>query len=251
VKGIRVSTKIGIGDAIQFTSVPENFFRHTGEKLVDIEHNWVFDFNPYVIRNVDARIEEYDLWRLHCLDAPVMVNGRTTFLTNAQAHSRHFGYPVVMNRPRLYQFEEFQYEMRRHVFLHVKGRSHGQLPEHVVKHVLDKYGEAVVLIGEPGEWDYTIEPPARAFFPKTYWELAAVLSKAHMFIGVDSGPSWVAQCYPDVITKKVRLFPTIEKLQDWMPLEWCRIGSHWDDRSAGIYNPSDDDVGFTWSYKRL
>lgn len=250
MKGIKIGNAIGIGDAIQFTSIPENYFKHFGEKLVDIDSHWVFDFNPYVIRNVERVSEVFQLWTLHCVDTPTLFRERTTMLSNAEAHSRHFNYPVVLNRPRLYQFEYYPYEQRQHVFLHVKGRSHGALPEHVVRHVLDKYGDRVVVIGPQEDWIYDL-PLKRHIHPKSMWELAAIISKAHMFIGVDSGPSWVAQCYPDVITKKVRMFPSVEALKNWVPLEWCRLGSYWDDRSAQIHNPSENDAGFTWSYQRL
>ena len=30
--------------------------------------------------------------------------------------------------------------------------------------------------------------------------------------------------------------PSVEALKNFVPLEWCRLDSHWDDRSAGIYN---------------
>lgn len=249
--GITIAKAIGIGDVVQFTSIPENYFKHTGDKLADLDHNWVFDFNPYVLRNVQKVDEVFNLWDLHCFDVPKQVDGKTTFLSNAHAHSRHFKYPVVLNRPRLYKFEEYPYQDRHHVFLHVKGRSHGFLPEHVVKHVLDKYGNLVVFIGLQEDWIYSMPIPARSIYPKTLWDLAAILSKARMFIGVDSGPSWIAQCYPDVITKKVRMFPSVDALKDWMPLEWCRLGSHWDDRSAMIFNPSEQDAGFTWSYLKI
>ncbi len=253
--GIQFPNAIGIGDVIQFTSIPENYFRHFGEKLIDIDHSWVFDFNPFVQRLRSDETVTFEkilnLWNLHCFDTPTKLNEQTTFLSNAHAHARHFRYPVVLNRPRLYQFESFPFEDRHHVFLHVKGRSHGTLSEHIVKHVLDKYGNAVVLVGLKDDWTYSMPIPEKHIFPRTLWELAAVISKAKMFIGVDSGPSWIAQCYPDVITKKVRMFPDAKALETWVPLEWCRLGSYWDDRSAMIFNPSENDAGFTWSYRKI
>ncbi len=251
VVGIRVGKTIGIGDAIQFTSVPENYFRHVGEKLADIEHNWVFDHNPYVIRNVQKVDVEIDLWRSHCLDVPKELNGRKVLLSNAEAHARHFNYPIVLNRPRLYKFEEFPFQDRTEITLHTTGRSHGRLPNHIVEHVLRKYKKKVTWISPKDElWDYPFEQP-ETFQCGNMWDLVEKISKTRMFIGVDSGPSWIAQCFPDVVTKKVRLFPELNALHSWVPLEWCRIGSHWDDRSSGIYNISENDVGFTWSYKRL
>jgi|SRR5665213_405582 len=249
--GIRVSTRIGIGDAVQFTSLPENYFRCKGEMLADLEHHWVFDHNPYVVRYVQKVEEEHDLWRILTAGKRVKVNDRPVLLCNAEAHLHQFKIPMILNRPRLYQFEDFPFEDRNMIFLHVKGVSHGQMPEHIVDHILDKYGEKnIVVIGPREDWIYK-RNMHRNIHPNTLWELASIISKARMFIGVDSGPSWIAQCYPDVITKKVRLFPDVEALRNWVPLEWCRLGSYWDDRSAMIYNPSENDAGFTWSYKKI
>lgn len=248
--GIIINGMIGIGDAVQFTSVPENYFRHTNEKLVDLNSHWCLDHNPYVIRNVQKVDSEVNLWEAHVTRPPKEVSGRTVMLCNAESHARHFGYPVVMNRPRLYKYEEFPFAERTKIILHVQGRSHGDLPHQVVRHVLDKYGAAVSWVGLRHEWRYPFEPPTYIETP-TMWDLARVISQCRMFIGPDSGPSWIAQCYPDVITKKVRMFPNLQALTSWVPLEWCRLGSHWDDRSAMIYNSYGVDAGFTWSYKQL
>jgi hypothetical protein len=249
MRGIVINPSIGMGDAVQFTSVPENFFRHTGEKLADVTSHWCLDHNPYVIRNVQ-KVQAVDLWAQHCAKQPLSHGERSVYLTNAESHSRSFEYKIVMNRPRLYKFEEFPFFDRKTVILHVKGKSHGSLPHHVVEHVLKKYGSTVRFVGDPSDWRYSIDPPP---FIKTEspWDLANVVSKCSIFVGPDSGPSWVAQCYPDVIVKKVRLTPNVEQLQNWVPLEVCRNSSHWDDRSAFIFNPSDDDAGFTWSYRRI
>src|SRR5512146_2942611 len=53
----------GIGDAVQFSSLPENYFRSTGEKLLDLSRSWVFDHNPFVVRDVKrAPIRSIELW---------------------------------------------------------------------------------------------------------------------------------------------------------------------------------------------
>ena len=251
---IIVRHNIGLGDALQFTSVPENYYRHTGEKLIDWESHPVFDYNPYVIRGQETMPDKsIDLWSSHCLDVPVSFNNRTTYLSNAEVHSRHLGgYPIVLNRPRLYRYENAMQVQasRRMVLLHVKGKSHGQMPEHVVKHVLKKYNPWVARIGLDDEWIYPMPEPYH-YKTKDLWEMAEVISEARIFIGVDSGPSWIARCYPDVVTKIVRLIPSVEALKDWVPLECCRLGSHFDDRSALIHNVSEDDAGITWSYRRL
>lgn len=248
--GIRIDPAIGLGDAIQFTSLPENYWRHKENKLVDLNAHWIFDHNPYVVRGVEKVDVEHDLWYNHCHQRPAFWPRPTVLLASAEAHTCQFKIPMVLNRPRLYRYEEFPFERRETVLLHVKGRSHGRMPEHVVKHVLQKYGSRVARIGLPDEWTYSMDEP-KYISTSNIWDLAQVISQARLFIGMDSGPSWIAQCYPDVVTKKLRMIPKLEELQNHVPLEWCRLNSHWDDRSAMIYNHSGDDVGFTWTYRRI
>jgi hypothetical protein len=56
--GISVNPKIGIGDGIQFSSVPENYFIATGKKLYDVSKPWFFDHNPYVTRELTKPLEK-------------------------------------------------------------------------------------------------------------------------------------------------------------------------------------------------
>ena len=53
----------GIGDKIQFAALPENYFLTKGEKLVDLDGCWVWDHNPYILRDTPVD-QEIDLWTL-------------------------------------------------------------------------------------------------------------------------------------------------------------------------------------------
>lgn len=252
MKAIIVRKNIGLGDAVQFTSLPENYFAQHGERLIDLEKHACFDFNPFVVRETDGIPDEtFDLWELYKHDINVSYRERTTWLCNAESHLRHFkNCELTLGRPRLYRYEEYPFKERHTVLLHVRGKSHGQMPTHVVKHVLDKYGVAVRLIGLDNEWDYNLKMPPR-LETRDFWQLAEAISRARMYIGVDSGPAWIARCYPDVLTKIVRLWPNLEATRNRVPLECCRLDSHWDDRTAQIHTPFEQDAGFTWSYRRL
>jgi hypothetical protein len=85
----------------------------------------------------------------------------------------------------------------------------------------------------------------------TLWDLVREISEARMLIGMDSGPAWIAACFPDVIVKKLRTTPKADRFEDWVPLEIRNIHSHWDDRCHQIFNPTDFDIGFTSSYRKI
>ncbi len=246
--GISVSKTIGVGDAVQFSSVPENYFRTTGKKMVDVTKHWIFDHNPYVIRDYAYKLNKiYEMW-----DFRPRANPRpsdSVYLSLAERHAHLVGAKVFLRHARLYKFEEFPYEKRTKILIHADGVSHGYMPNQVIKHVLEKYKNCEIYqIGLKATAPYLGIPFIET---KTLWDAAELISQCKMFIGVDSGLSWIASAYPDVIIKKVRTRPSIEVLQDWIPGQINNIHSHWDDRQFQIYNVSENDVGFTMSYKKI
>ncbi len=252
--GISIKPTIGVGDALQFSSLPENYYRATKKRLVDVNRPWFFDYNPYVDRDPNSvPTKTYELWNFSPTQRqwpkPRTDDKPAVYLSNAEIHASIFEVPVVLNRPRLYQHENFPFDSRHLILLHTDGVSHGKMPPHIVQHVVNKYRPTGNLfrVGLSGE-EIGGVPWLKA---ESLWELAAVISKARLFIGVDSGPGWIASCFPDVITKIVRMKPSPETFASWVPLEIRNIHSHWDDRCRQAFNPTEDDVGFTSSYRKL
>lgn len=253
MQGISIKPTTGVGDQLQFSSLPENYFKATGEKLVDISRPWFFDYNPYVSR-IDEKPEKVtELWNFSP-QTWTWPNPRTerrpaVYTSNAEIWASLFGVPVVLNRPRLYRHEVLPFTSRQKILLHTDGWSHGQMPDHVINHVVRKYvstgqlylvGKSVpTILGLP-----IIETP-------TLWDLALEISQARMFVGMDSGPSWIAAAYPDVIVKKVRTKPASHVFAKWVPLEIANVHSHWDDRCHQVFNVTEDDIGFTSSYRKI
>ncbi len=254
MQGISIKPTIGIGDALQFSSLPENYFLETGVKLLDVSRPWFFDHNPFVVRSDDHKPTKVtELWNFSPkqweFPKPRETGKPNVYLSNAEIWASLFGVPVKLNRPRLYQFENTTpFEKRSRILLHTDGVSHGAMPAHIVEHVVKKYGPTnqLYLIGKntPNIGLPVIHTP-------TLWDLARELSQARMLIGLDSGPSWVAACYPDVIVKKVRTKPQSVDFAKWVPLEIANIHSHWDDRCHQVFNTTETDVGFTSSYRKI
>lgn len=251
--GISVNDRIGIGDGLQFSSLPENYFRANGKKLIDLNKKWFFDFNPFVIRDTTEKPEKtLELWNFSPTQYewpnPRTADQPRVYLSNAEIHASIFNIKPALIRPRLYKFEDYPFHKRELILLHVDGKSHGDLPEEIIQHVLKKYGGTGKLfqIGK-SEINYGIpklETP-------TIWDLVETISTARILIGPDSGPSWIAACYPDIITKIVRLKPSPEYFKTWVPLDIHNIHSHWDDRCRQVYNPTTEDIGFTQSYRKI
>lgn len=247
--GITIRDYIGVGDKIQFSSLPENYYRHTGRKLVDISKSWIFDHNPFVVRdqNPDKTVELWNWPKQY--EWPQADCG--VYRSNAEIWAKLFTVPARLIRPRLYQFEEVTpYEKRKDILFHVTGRSNGKLPDRIISHVLDKYSGTGRLyqIGLAGD-DIGI----KRFCTPTLWDLARVISGASMVISVDSGPCWIAACYPDVIVKRIRLKETdgAKNFQELIPLERDNFHSHWDDRAFQTYCDRNEDTGFMQSYLKV
>lgn len=253
MKAIKIR-KVGIGDGVQFTSLPENYYRATGKKLVDISRPWYFDFNPYIDRETDiSTINEKDiteLWNYPKLYEWPKIR-ESVYLSNAEIHAGVMGVrnPKLI-RPRLYRYEEYPFAKRDTILLQTHGKSHGVMPDHIIEHVLKKYrGTNIYHIG--------LESDPNIGIPKIstpdLWELTRIIAQSKMLIGMDSGPSWIAAAYPDIVIKKVRAqfqYGYCEP-RDWVPLDVQNHHSFWDDRMFSIHNTSGDDMGFTQSYKNI
>lgn len=248
--GIAIKQGIGIGDGLQFSSVPENYYQETGQKLYDVNQPWFFDHNPYVVRQHPGKLDKViQMWNFSPKqwDWPIpRLQG--VYLNNAEIFAQVFGVKHSrLNRPRLYKFEEYPFELRTKILFQTHGKSHGEMPPHITEHILKKYKNMPLYHIGPGKETMNlphIDTP-------TLWDLAEAVSQAKMIIGLDSGPLWMAACFPDVICKKVRTKPSVESFKYWVPLAIDNIHSHWDSREHMIYNTSEHDVGFTWSYRRI
>ncbi len=251
MEGISVAKARGVGDVLQFSSVPENYYRATGKTLVDVDKSWIFDHNPFVVRDKRTMTRVIDMWNFSPLkyEWPVPGDSRPlVYQSNAEIWASVWGVRPTLIRPRLYQFEEFPFEKREKILLHTDGKSHGNLPDYVVEHVIKKYGptKQLFMIGQP---KHTYGLPH--IHTETLWDLAKVISESKMLIGADSGPSWIAACYADVIVKKVRFRPSHDKYDAWQPLLVKNFHSHWDDWIFQIFNGSDVDTGPFQSYRRM
>lgn len=241
----------GIGDVIQFTSLPENFFKKTGKRLIDVNKVWCFDYNPFVERNKEAK-KIVQLWSGS--NNPYRKKPKNSaYLSNSEAHCHLLGLDSPhLTRPILYEYDQFPYEYRHRILFHPFGNSHGALPKKVIDHVIEKYMPTGRLyqIGDPAEPNLGI---AR-IHTSTHWDLCKEISQCRLFIGIDSGPAWIAACYPDVVVKKVRVKfqDGFGEYKDWMPLDVNNPHSLWDDLGLfKIYNCFEEDIGFTKSYKEL
>ena len=221
----------GIGDHIQFTSMPENYYYNFGQKLVDLQHSWVYDHNPYVERfgpdtggvmdgTVGSAIDLYknQLFFKGEKDEPLIGLLKFTdgkyFTSQAERFKQLFNIEnILLRHPRLYRFEELQGKKLGIVTVHTTGRSEGgTIPDRVIDQIEENYkGYSVYQVGGP-------EDRETPFIDKRglgMWESAQLIASSQIFIGVNSSMMNIAQCYPRVSRKLILIENDLLKSEDF------------------------------------
>ena len=234
----------GIGDQIIVSSFPENFYRNYNKKLIDINNLWVFDHNPYVERNVNP-----DLIADHLsTQIEIMKSGqRKDFKSDAEEICSNFRLPkCYLRSPRLYKYEDSKTE-KDLVIIHTTGKTVGHLPDNIIEQILKNYSDyRIIQIGLSTDK----ETPFEKFLDKTKWETAELISKAAIFIGVNSGFYHVANCYPKV-RKKIILHELTENiLLDFEPKKSSK-NFEWYDYNLEYFNIFNYDIGATNSFIKI
>jgi hypothetical protein len=261
--GISVRGAAGLGDKLQFSSFPENWHRNTGEQVVDLDSSWMFDFNPFVVR--DKAVDQgVNLW-----SAPWPgkdgVSGeeyvrKPIYFSLAERTSGTFGHTAYLRHPRLYRFEDLPVIAKRLV-VHTTGKKtpvrsqlgedrERVLSEDILGHLRERYHDfEIIQIGATTDIDAKVID-CRGM--EDIWEVVKTIAQASIFIGVDSGPYWIAACYPHIFRKKILMQYPPEYLQSsFVPMHILNNHTHWHDASCYYFNRSTDDAGITFSYLKL
>ena len=201
----------GIGDQIMVSSFPENFYRNYNKKLIDMNNLWIFDYNPYIGRNIEPDLVMNHLkTQIHIIKS----GQRKDFKSDAEEICNNFSLPkCYLRSPRLYKYEDSKTE-KDLVIVHTTGRTVKYLPDHIIEQISKNYSDyRIIQIGLSTDK----ETPFNKFLDKTKWETAELISKAAIFIGVNSGFYHVANCYPKVRKKIILHELTENTLLDFEP----------------------------------
>lgn len=258
------------------TAIPENIFNATKKKCVVTEERiWAFKHNPYVehmsadectnlielVLVPDARDNNqvkayYDYYKS-------LTNGSQTEYVLFNLGVKE----CKLRHPRLYVHEEEKINRDR-VIVHTSGsdrtkykaaespfRAHlGEdcdriLSDDIIESIKENYKDyELIQIGS--ENDKPVGGNCLDMRGKyDYWEVAKLISGSSKFIGVNSGPMHIANCYPKV-EKRIILqeFPELT-LQQYKPGDIRNFLFTWLDPSITYFNKFEHDLNFTTSYK--
>jgi hypothetical protein len=234
----------GIGDQITISSFPENFYKNYNIKLIDVDNCWIFDHNPYIERNKEANII---LNHLQTQLDIIRNNNRKDWKSDAEEVCQNFSLPkIFLRRPRLYKYED-SLTQKGLVVVHTTGKTVGRMSDHVINKIASNYRDyEIVQIG----LDSDAQTPFRKLLNLNKWETAEIISKAAIFIGVNSGFYHIANCYPKVRKKIVLHELNEQQLYNFEPKKQS-LSTEWYDYNIEYFNNSEFDIGATSSYNIL
>ena len=242
--GIIIGDYLGIGDKVQFSHIPENFYKNYGSKLIDICNCWALDKNPYIERNVQAS-QTLDLWSLSWDSGD--------YLSKAELMNSVLKFPKIYCRsPRLY-FNEDPKNMRQNkLCLHAQGiSSRTTLSKNIIDKIKERYSNYyIVQIGGVNDVDCQVND-ARGL---DMWQTVEEISTSAIFIGVNSGMMNIANCYPHINKKLIIDLASgqfDETLNKFSPLSKNHHLFGWVDYGWQYYNDTDIDIGVTHTYNKI
>lgn len=243
--GIVTPDYLGIGDKVQFASIPENFYKNYGEKLIDLSNCWVYDHNPYILRNVEPE-KTISFW-----NQPYKYEN---YLNRFDYLNSLLKIPKIFCRtPRLYKYENPSNVIQNKVCLHAQGKSSKHtLSKKIIDTIKDRYSNyEIIQIGG----DKDIDCEVIDFRGSDMWEMVEHIATSSIFIGVNSGPMNIATCYPH-INKKILLNLgegefSKRQVEKFHPLSIEHHLFSWIDYGWQYFNDTEVDIGCTYSYNKI
>tara|TARA_Y100000004_G_scaffold33963_1_gene36192 strand:+ start:413 stop:1315 length:903 start_codon:yes stop_codon:yes gene_type:complete len=156
--------------------------------------------------------------------------------------------------PRLYKYEEPSNTIHNQIAVHVgpsKSASHF-IPDYVINTIKERYSNyKIIQIGNEKD----IDTPFIDKRGLEIWDSVEIIAKSAIFIGINSGPMNIANCYPH-INKKLIIQDNRDQSKNsferFEPLN-ARLSPNfgWTDFGWQYYNTTEHDVGRMFSYKRI
>ena len=265
-----------IGDQVCVTGIPENIFNVTGKKCIITDKRiWSFKYNPYVVFMTEEQAKGYQ--RVNIIpDCRTQEQAKNYFsLRNAiEANSQtelmcsSLGFvDIKLRHPRLYIYEDHDI-MPNKIVVHTTGsdrtksgeiairQSSGEdniriLSDDVISCICKNYKNyEIVQVGSLDDkpvGGHSIDMRGKM----DYWQTAKEIATCSRFIGVNSGPMHIANCYPKV-DKRIVLseFPD-NTLTSYKPGSINNWLFSWLDPSNTYFNKYDRDCGLTYSYTKI
>jgi len=265
-----------IGDQIIITSIPENYFNATGDKvIIDDERIWSLKYNPYVIFKKPEEVVAHPVLDL-VPDCRIPSQAKNyASVTNSLIASSQAEYMCLslglkrttLRHPRLYIYED-ETIIPNKIVVHTTGSDRTRdkevairtyagedalriMSDEVIDVILKNYKDwQIVQVG--GKEDkplggHSIDRRGQY----DYWQTAKEIATSSRFIGVSSGPWHIANCYPRVDKRIVFMEFPESTLLTYKPGDVRNFLFSWFDPTSTFFNRFQCDVGLTYAYSKI
>lgn len=264
----------GIGDQVCTTSFPENYFNVTGNKLaIDNPKIWAFKYNPYIEFMTPNQTRTL---------IPITLMPDTRSHDQAVNYNKMYDNPSIgsqaewlcanvsikdpkLRHPRLYIHEDEKIIPNK-VVVHTTGKinrpgepeiryglgedSTRSMSQNMIEQIAENYdGWDVYQIG--GVNDTPIVGKFTDLRGLDLWETAKHISQSARFIGINSGMMHIAHCYPRVEKRIIMNELSNESISKWRIGDIRNLSFAWYDAASTIFNKTDHDISYTYSYKKI
>lgn len=248
-----------IGDRIIFSAFPEMYFKKHGRKLIDVDKVWQWDYCPYVVRDIQPK----RIMHLQAIaDATTHNNylrGLPIYLSIADRYTSMFSMECTIRHPKLYQFENAERNPRK-VIIHTTGDRNqptmlgedapkimSQDMIDAIKHNYRNY--ELVQIGSASDVDAKVQDKRGL----SIWDTVKEISDASIFIGVNSGPYWLAAAFPHISKKLIITEYDKSTMQNYfIPMDAAQPHRQWWDWGTSFYcRDKEEDWGAATSYTKI
>jgi len=265
-----------IGDQISTTAIPENVYNITNKKCIITDKTiWAFKHNPYVVFMSDDEAKDYPVISLNpdCRipnQAEAYYKMMNSFVSNGQTEYMcvNMGFnDVRLRHPRLYIHEDSQTKPNK-IIVHTTGSDRTRdnepairtnsgeddvrvMSDEICEAILNNYKNyEIVQVGGPDDkplGGHSINLCGKL----DYWEVAKEISESARFIGVNSGPMHIANCYPRVEKRIVLMEFPRKTLMTFKPGDIRNWLFSWIDPTGTFFNKTNIDIGYTYSYTKI
>lgn len=264
-----------IGDQIATTAIPENVYKVTGKKcIISDDRIWAFKHNPFVVFMNESEANQYPMISLipDCRIPEQVKNYENLTKTNSTTGQTDYmcmniGFTNELRHPRLY-LHETEIIVPNQIIVHTTGSdrtrdgeiairtSSGEddvriMSDNVIESILNNYIHYdIYQVG--GENDKPLGGHSFNLCGKLdYWEVARMIACSAKFIGVNSGPMHIANCYPRVEKRIVLQEFPINTLLTYRPGDTRNWLFSWIDPTCTFFNKFNHDVGYTYSHTKI
>lgn len=265
-----------IGDQVCTTAIPENLYNVTGKKCIITDKKiWAFKYNPYVVSMPEHEAEKYpEINLIPDCRVPDQVKKYSEMMQNLSSNGQteymcvNMGFnDVRLRHPRLYIYENSKIIPNK-IVVHTTGsdrtrdnepairKTSGEddvriLSDEICSAILNNYSNfEIVQVG--GAEDKPLGGHSINLCGKLdYWEVAKHISESARFIGVNSGPMHIANCYPAVDKRIVLMEFPRNTLMTFRPGDIRNWLFSWIDPTGTFFNKTNIDIGYTYSYTKI